>query len=63
MTRAIIASLQLSSFRDDVRRLVQFEDASSDPYRVVQLMEEMSRKKWAAIDKYQRGARSSVRGD
>ena len=33
---------------------MQFEDASSDSYRVVQLMEEMLREKWAAIDEYQR---------
>ena len=59
--RAILAGLTPPGFRDDVRRRVQFEDAS-DPYRVVQLMEEMSRKKWAAVNEYQRGARSSGRG-
>ena len=49
-------------FRDDVRRRVQFEDAGSDLYRVLQFIEEISRKKWVAIDEYQRGARSSERG-
>ena len=63
VARAILAGLTPPGFRDDMCRRVQFEDASSDPYRVVQLMEEMSRKKWAAIDEYQRGARSSGRGD
>ena len=58
--RVILAGLTPPGFRDDVGRRVQFEDASSDPYRVVHLMEEMSQ--WAAIDEYQRGARSSGRG-
>ena len=62
MARAILAGLTPLGFRDDVCRCVQFEDASSDPYRVVQLMEEMSQKMWATIDEYQRGARSSGRG-
>ena len=57
VARAILAGLTPPGFCDDVRRCVQFEDASSDPYRVVQLMEEMSPKKWAAIDEYQRGTR------
>ena len=52
VTRVILAGLTSPGFRDDVRRRVQVEDASSDPYRVVQLMEEMSRKKLAAIDEY-----------
>ena len=59
VARANIAGLTPPGFCDDVRRRVQFQDASGDPYRKVQLMEEMSRKKWAAIDGYQRGARSS----
>ena len=46
-------------FRDGVRRCVQFEDAGIDPYRVVQLMEEISRNKWAAIDEHQRVGHSS----
>ena len=62
VARAILARLTQPGFRDDVRCRVQFEDANSDPYRVVQLMDEISRKKWAAIDEYQRGARSSGRG-
>ena len=61
MARAVIANLTPPVFGDDVRRRVQFKDASSDPYRV-QLMEEISQKKGAAIDEYQRGARSSGRG-
>ena len=39
-----------------------FEDAGSDPYQVVQLMEENPRKSWAAIDEYPDGACSSGRG-
>ena len=35
MARASLAGLASSGFCDDVRRRVQFEDASSDPYRVV----------------------------
>ena len=62
LARAIIAGLTPSVFSDDVRRRVQFQNASGDPYRVVHLMEEMSRAKWVAIDGYQRGARSSGRG-
>ena len=62
VARAIIAGLTPPGFRDDVRRRVEFDDASNDPYRVVHLMEEMSQRKWAAIDEYQRGARSSGRG-
>ena len=61
LARAIIAGLTPLGFRDDVRRHVQFQDASGDPHKVVQLMEEMSRTKWAAIDGYQRGAPSSGR--
>ena len=52
VARAILAGLTPPGFRDDVCLRVQFEDASSDPYRVVQLMEEISRKKWAAIDEH-----------
>ena len=59
---AILADLTPPDFHDDVRRRVQLEDASSNPYRVVQLMEKMSRKKWAVIDEYQRGARYLGRG-
>ena len=59
VARAIIAGLTSPGFRNYVRRRVQFEDASSDPYRVVQLMEEMLRKKWAVIDECQYDARSS----
>ena len=59
---AILSGLTPPGFRVDVRRRVQFEDASSDSYRVVQLMASMSLKKWAAIDEYQCGARSSGRG-
>ena len=62
MERFFLAGLTPPDFRDDVRRRVQFKDASSDPYRVVQFMEEMLRKNWAAIDEYQRGARFSGRG-
>ena len=62
VARAILAGLTPPGFRVDVRRRMQLEDASSNPYRVVQLMEEMSRKKWAAIDEYQRGTRTSGRG-
>ena len=32
-----------------------FEDAGSDPFKVVQLMEENPRKSWAAIDEYPDG--------
>ena len=35
---AILSGLTPPGFRVDVRRRVQFEDASSDSYRVVQLM-------------------------
>ena len=59
MARAILAGLTPLGFHDGLRRCVQFEDESSDPYRVVQLMDEMSRKKWAAIDEHQRGVYSS----
>ena len=62
VARVVLTGLTPPGFRDDVRRRVQFEDASSDRHRVVQLMEEMSWKKWSAIDEYQRGARSSGRG-
>ena len=62
VARASSAGLTPPDFRDDVRRCVQLVDASSDPHRAVQLMEEMSRKKWAAIDEHQRGTRSSGRG-
>ena len=44
VTTASIAGLTPPGFCDDVRRRVQFEDASRDPYRIVQLMEEVSRK-------------------
>ena len=62
VARTILAGLTPPGFCDNVCRRVQFEDAGSDPYRVVQLVEEMSQKKWAAINEYQRGARSSGRG-
>ena len=62
MARAIIGGLTPPGFRDDVHRRVKFEDARSDPYWVVQLMEKMSQKKWTAINEYQRGARFSRRG-
>ena len=62
VARAILAGLTPPGFCDDVRRRVQLENARSDPYRVVQLMEEMSRNKWAEINEYQLGARSSGRG-
>ena len=45
VARAILADLTPPGFRDDVRRRVQLEGASSDSYRVVQLMEKMSWKK------------------
>ena len=35
VARAILAGLTPPDFRDDVRRCVQLEDASSDTYRVV----------------------------
>ena len=56
VARAIIAGLTPPGFRDDIRRRVQFQDASGDLYRLAQLMEGMS------IDGYQRGVRSSGRG-
>ena len=56
---AILSGLTPPGFRVDVCRRVQFDDANGVSYRVVQLMEEMPRKKWAAIDDYQCGARSS----
>ena len=59
MARETLAGLTPPGFCYDVRRRVQFQGASGDPGRVVQLMEEMSRKKWAAIDGYQCVARSS----
>ena len=59
VARAILSDLTPPDFCDDVRRRVQFKDASSDSYRVVHLVEEMSRKKGAIIDEYQRGARST----
>ena len=62
VARVILAGLTPPGFRDNVRRRMQFKDASSEPYRVLQLTEEMSRKKWAAIDEYQCGACSSGRG-
>ena len=40
---AISSGLTPPGFRVDVRRRVQFEDASSDSYRVVQLMGSMPR--------------------
>ena len=45
MARAVIEGLTPPVFCDDVCRRVQFEDASCDPYRVVQFMEEILQKK------------------
>ena len=62
VARAVLAGLTPLNFRDHVRCRVQLEDPSSDPYRGLQLTEEMSQNTWATIDECQRGARSSRRG-
>ena len=58
VARVILAGMTPPGFCDDVRHRVHFEDAGSDPYRGVQLME-MSQETWAAIDEHERGAQSS----